>query len=177
MRQLGAKIGKMFQKSKKLEPVSAADVPEEEDELAPAKAGGASGEAPAEDPPDTAAPDVAAPEPGPMTVTTMPMLAEGYIDRLERLDRLDKLDARDRREAEEAKLMRQAKQQRVAALDAADARDAVALGAEVLTELIEKYGQGHLVAGWAADGRDDASKQRFFRQIKALHEASPGGLP
>ena len=73
-------------------------MPEEEDELAPAKAGGASGEAPAEDTPDTAAPDVAAPEPGPMTVTTMPMLAEGYIDRLERLDRLDKLDARDRRE-------------------------------------------------------------------------------
>lgn len=116
------------------------------------------------------------PDLGGLTTQTAPsILSEAYITRLERLDRLDRLDARDRDDARTmnaARLQRLAKQE---ALDAADARDMVALGAEILSELVNKYGQTHLVDAWV-DGHDEQGKLRLMRQLQDLHRSCPGGI-
>ena len=98
-----------------------------------------------------------------------------YIERLEALDRLDRLDERDARDAREAAEARDARDARLVAVDAMDARDAVTAGAEILSALVERFGQTHLVDGWR-DGRDEANKIRLMRQVQTLDAACPGGL-
>ena len=41
--------------------------------------------------------------------------------------------------------------------------------------MVEKFGQGHLIDGWAKE-QDRDGKRRLVQQVEALNAASPGGL-
>ena len=111
-----------------------------------------------------------------ITQQTQPWPTEGALERLERLDRLDALDRRDAQEREEIAEARRRADEAAALADAHDAADSVAVGLELLKELVGELGQEHLVEGWQP-GVDDAGKRRLLLQLQAVHASINGGLP
>ena len=101
--------------------------------------------------------------------------AEGALERLERLDRLDRLDAQDAAHRLHAQDAAHEAQARTVERDAQDARDSVAVGRDLLKELVERLGQEHLVEGWQ-QGVDEEGKRRLLLQLQALHASINGGL-
>jgi len=126
-----------------------------------------------------APPDSTMPAPtGAATVSTTQSTwpTEGALEQLELLDRLDALDRRDAQEREEIAEARRRAEEAAAVADAHDAADSVAVGLELLKELVVELGQEHLVEGWQP-GVDDAGKRRLLLQLQAVHASINGGLP